>query len=86
MLTAAVKAVSYLAMQTYDIKDMVKQLDFVNIMSYELSGPWSKGVGIHSPLYAGPTDQDEQAKQRNFNAIAQFWLRQGKKFKSKLHL
>lgn len=53
-------------------------------MSYALSGPWSKGVGIHSPLYAGPSEQDERAKQRNFDAIAQFWIKQGKNLKYKL--
>lgn len=48
-------------------------------MSYGLSGAWSKGVGNQSPLYAGPSDEDERAKQRNFDAIAQFWIQQGEK-------
>ena len=84
LLTVAVKATGYSAINTYNISELVKQVDFLNIMSYALSGPWSKGVGIHSPLYAGPLDQDERARQRNFDAIAQFWLGQGMKLKYKL--
>lgn len=62
---------------------MVKQVDFLNVMSYGLNGVWSKGVGLNSPLYDGPSDHSEHAKQRNFNAIAQFWIKQGKNFKTK---
>ena len=79
LLTAAVKAVSYGALSAYNVKELVKQVDFLNIMSYSLNGAWSKGVGTHSPLYAGPSDEDERAKQRNFDAIAKFWIEQGKK-------
>ncbi|KAI8128837.1 putative chitinase 10 [Lucilia cuprina] len=64
LLTAAVKAVEYESEKSYNITEMVKYLDFLNIMSYALNGIWSPGVGINAPLYAGPSDQTERAKQR----------------------
>lgn len=78
LLTAAVKAVGYGADISYNITEMVKYLDFMNIMSYALSGVWSSGVGMNAPLYAGPADLDERAKQRNFDAIAKYWIEKGK--------
>lgn len=46
-------------------------------MSYALNGVWSSGVGMNAPLYAGPTDLTDRAKQRNFNAIVKYWIQQG---------
>ncbi|XP_065368948.1 probable chitinase 10 [Calliphora vicina] len=74
LLTAAVKAVGYGADKSYNITEMVKYLDFMNVMTYALNGVWSPGVGINAPLYAGPSDLTERAKQRNFDAIAKYWI------------
>ncbi|KAM7344037.1 chitinase 8 isoform 1-T2 [Cochliomyia hominivorax] len=77
LLTAALKAVGYGAEKTYNITEMIKYLDFINIMSYALNGIWSTGVGMNAPFYAGLSDISDRAKQRNFDAIAKYWIAKG---------
>ena len=58
---------------------MSKYLDLINVMAYDLHGPWDPVVGINAPLYAGALDNAERARQLNFDAIAKYWIGQGKR-------
>lgn len=60
---------------------MVKYLDFINIMAYDLHGPWESSVGHNAPIYASNSDITERAKQHSFDGLAKYWLAQGNKFK-----
>lgn len=77
ILTAAVGSVKFSADLSYDIPEMMKYLDFVNVMAYDLHGPWDQVVGINAPLYEGPADTTEISKQLNFDAIVKYWLNKG---------
>ncbi|XP_073845180.1 chitinase 8 [Musca autumnalis] len=77
LLTAAVGSIKASAEISYDIPEMMKYLDFVNVMAYDLHGPWDPVVGINAPLYPGPRDTTELAKQLNVDAIVKYWLSQG---------
>uniref|UniRef100_T1P9P3 chitinase n=1 Tax=Musca domestica TaxID=7370 RepID=T1P9P3_MUSDO len=77
LLTAAVGSVKSSADISYDIPEMMKYLDFVNVMAYDLHGPWESVVGINAPLYAGPQDTTDHSKQMNVDAIVKYWLSKG---------
>ncbi|XP_013106880.1 chitinase-3-like protein 1 [Stomoxys calcitrans] len=77
ILTAAVGSVEFSANLSYDIPEMMKYLDFVNVMAYDLHGPWDSVVGINAPLYSGRLDTSKRAKMLNFDAIVKYWLNQG---------
>lgn len=53
LLTAAVAAVEPSASLSYDIPAISKYLDFINVMTYDLYGPWDKTTGLNAPLYSG---------------------------------
>ena len=51
LLTAAVPA-SFEAIEAgYDVPEISKYLDFINVMTYDFHGQWEKEVGHNSPLY-----------------------------------
>ena len=48
-----------------DLSDR-RQLDFINLMAYDLHGPWERVTGHHSGLYA---HSDESGPQRFLNTV-----------------
>merc|ERR1711959_350357 len=57
LLTAAVGVGPKTATDAYDVVALDKNLDFINLMTYDMYGGWSKTTGIHSQLHAGPGDE-----------------------------
>ena len=43
-----------------------RELDFINLMAYDLHGSWEDFLGHNSPLYAR---SDESAEQKKFNQV-----------------
>jgi chitinase len=41
---------------SYDLEALAQILDFFNVMTYDLHGPWSKHAGHNSPLFPNPAD------------------------------
>ena len=77
LLTAAVAATETSARISYDIPRVVAQLDFVNLMTYDMHGPWNSFTGIHAPMYAGNRAITEFDRQLSVEAAVQFWLNMG---------
>ncbi|XP_055374481.1 chitinase-3-like protein 1 [Condylostylus longicornis] len=77
LLTTAVAAAKFSASQSYDIPNMSKYFDLINIMAYDLHGTWDTTIGINAPLYAGPADITETQKQLNVDSCVRYWLEQG---------
>ncbi|KAF7667447.1 hypothetical protein LDENG_00060360 [Lucifuga dentata] len=56
LLTAAVAAGKGTIDNGYQIAEVSKSLDFLNIMSYDLHGAWDQFTGHNSPLYSSSFD------------------------------
>lgn len=61
LLSAAVAIGQWSAEQSYDIVEISKYLDFINLMAYDMHGSWETKTGIHAPLYAATWENDKNA-------------------------
>lgn len=76
LLTAAVPA-SFEAIEAgYDVPEISKYLDFINVMTYDFHGQWEKEVGHNSPLYPLNSATGFQ-KRLTVDFSAKEWVRQG---------
>ncbi|KAH3863080.1 chitotriosidase-1-like isoform X2 [Dreissena polymorpha] len=76
LLTAAVGAGKATIDPAYDIPEMARLLDFINLMSYDLHGAWETFTGHNAPLYARADESGEQA-QLNLDWAARYWVQKG---------
>ncbi|PVD37546.1 hypothetical protein C0Q70_00140 [Pomacea canaliculata] len=76
LLSAAVAAGKDNVDTAYDVPAVSKQVDFINLMTYDLHGSWETFTGHNSPLYARG---DETGAQRNLNVdwAARYWVQKG---------
>lgn len=65
ILTAAVAAAEFSMSKSYNIPEISKYLDFINVMTYDLHGAWDKAVGHNTPLYPSSKDVTDLQKQLN---------------------
>uniref|UniRef100_A0A9J7XMN6 Acidic mammalian chitinase n=1 Tax=Cyprinus carpio carpio TaxID=630221 RepID=A0A9J7XMN6_CYPCA len=59
MLTAAVSAGKGTIDDGYEIAEVAKYLDFINVMTYDFHGTWERFTGHNSPLYQGSKDEGD---------------------------
>uniref|UniRef100_A0A672ST40 chitinase n=1 Tax=Sinocyclocheilus grahami TaxID=75366 RepID=A0A672ST40_SINGR len=59
MLTAAVSAGKGTIDDGYEIAEVAKYLDFINVMTYDFHGTWERFTGHNSPLYQGSNDEGD---------------------------
>ncbi|XP_070704708.1 acidic mammalian chitinase-like isoform X3 [Pempheris klunzingeri] len=59
MLTAAVSAGKGTIDAGYEIAEIAKHLDFINVMTYDFHGTWERFTGHNSPLYRGAHDSGD---------------------------
>ncbi|XP_051532194.1 acidic mammalian chitinase-like [Myxocyprinus asiaticus] len=59
MLTAAVAAGKGTIDAGYEIAEIAKYLNFINIMTYDFHGTWERFTGHNSPLYQGSKDEGD---------------------------
>ncbi|CAO1336600.1 unnamed protein product [Diamesa serratosioi] len=77
LLSIAVASPAESAYLSYDIPNVAANVDFINLMTYDLHGSWDQRTGIHAALYAHPTEVSSYQRQLNVDACVQYWLRQG---------
>ncbi|CAD6997733.1 unnamed protein product [Ceratitis capitata] len=77
LLTAAVGASPATASISYNITEISKYLDIINVMAYDIHGAWDPATGINAPFYASKNDITEGSRQLNLDAIIKYWLAQG---------
>merc|ERR1711976_516374 len=76
LLTAVVPAGKDTIDAGYEVAKVSKELDFINLMSYDLNGHWNNVTGHNSPLFA---TSDETGKQAYLNQewAANYWIELG---------
>lgn len=67
ILSAAVAAAESSASQSYDIQEMCKYLDFINLMTYDLKGSWDSKTGMNAELKPG---NDEFGNDCKLNVVS----------------
>ena len=58
----------------YDVPNVAKSLDFINLMAYDFHGKWESQAGHNAPLYA-PSSDSQGRKQLSVSFAAQMWTR-----------
>lgn len=76
LLTAAVGVGKSTVDAAYDIPGMSKNLDFINLMTYDLHGGWDGETGHQSPLVSGEGWSNLDYPASSSWAV-QYWLDQG---------
>lgn len=76
MLTIAVGAGKQVIDSAYDVPEISRFVDFINIMSYDYHGSWENTTAHSSPLFAGRNEKDNE---RYFNTAwsAIYWVKKG---------
>ncbi|XP_031133173.1 acidic mammalian chitinase-like isoform X3 [Sander lucioperca] len=76
MLTAAVSAGKGTIDAGYEISEIAKHLDFINVMTYDFHGAWERSTGHNSPLYRGSHDSGDLI-YFNTEYAMKYWRDQG---------
>lgn len=76
LLTAAVPASFEAIAAGYDVPEIAKYLDFINVMTYDFHGQWERQVGHNSPLYPLESATAYQ-KKLTVDYSAREWVKQG---------
>ncbi|XP_064646402.1 chitotriosidase-1-like [Lineus longissimus] len=73
LLSAAVGVGKTTADTAYNIPEISKSLDFINLMAYDLHGAWEKFTGHHAALFPR---KDEKGTHRYLNLawVIDYWL------------
>ncbi|KAH9497248.1 putative chitinase 2 [Dermatophagoides farinae] len=75
ILSSAVAAGKHFMDPAYDVPQMSKYLDIINVMCYDYHGSWETRTGHHAPLYGRPNNPDDF--QLNVNFSINYWLAKG---------
>lgn len=76
LLTAAVPAGKGHIDNGYDVTTLALNLDFINLMTYDLHGAWDKVTGENSPLFPSSKDAGD-GRQLNMKWAAEYWVSLG---------
>ncbi|CAN9512140.1 unnamed protein product [Ophioblennius macclurei] len=76
MLTAAVSAGKGTIDAGYEIAEIAKHLNFINVMTYDFHGAWERSTGHNSPLYRGSQDKGDLI-YFNTDYAMKYWRDQG---------
>jgi chitinase len=58
--------------KAWDVDELQRHVDFLNVMAYDFHGPWSGHAGHNAPLHAAPDDEDGEAA--SVEGAATYWL------------
>jgi len=75
LLTSALPAGEW-ALKNIDLAKASTHLDFINLMSYDFSGPWTNACGHHAQLFT-PTNPHNDAARTSCNSAVTYLLFKG---------
>lgn len=70
LLTAAVPPSNHLG-KWFDVGAVASRVDWLNVMCYDMSGPWERTAGHHAPLL--PSPKDEERGWRSVQSAMDYW-------------
>ncbi|XP_029994665.1 acidic mammalian chitinase-like [Sphaeramia orbicularis] len=76
MVSAAVAAGKGTIDAGYEIAEIAKYLDFINVMTYDFHGTWERVTGHHSPLYKASHETGDQV-YLNTDFAMRYWRDKG---------
>nr|QOQ34523.1 chitinase [Bostrychus sinensis] len=76
LLSAAVSAGKATINAGYEVAEIAKYLDFINVMTYDFHGSWETLTGHNSPLYKGSHDTGDNVYLNTDFAVT-YWQVQG---------
>ncbi|CAL4073812.1 unnamed protein product, partial [Meganyctiphanes norvegica] len=76
LLSSAVGAGSDKIDTGYDVPELAKNLDFINLMVYDLHGSWNSETGHHTALRPTPEEKGNQ-RQLNLEWVVSRWVQLG---------
>lgn len=76
LLSAAVGVGQNRVDNSYEVKEIVKYVDFLNVMTYDFHGPWNQITGFKSPLFSRTSNVRFNSKLSQKWAI-DYWISQG---------
>ncbi|KAI0227434.1 Acidic mammalian chitinase [Lamellibrachia satsuma] len=76
LIVVSVAAEKKVINRAYDVDQIVKYVDWINLMAYDLHGGWEKKTGLNAPLKAR---RSEVLSDRQFNVAwaARYWIQIG---------
>ncbi|XP_063537837.1 acidic mammalian chitinase-like [Cydia strobilella] len=75
LLTSAVAVTQYHIDLSYDVPELNKYLDFINLMTYDYHGTWEERTGVNAPLF--PQETDDPNLNLNVNHSVHVWINNG---------
>ncbi|KAL8597655.1 hypothetical protein ACOMHN_031590 [Nucella lapillus] len=76
LLTMAVAAGKETIDKGYEVAELSREVDFINLMTYDLHGSWEKQTGHSSPLY-GRSGESQEESVLNVDFAASYWVQKG---------
>uniref|UniRef100_A0A672J9N9 Acidic mammalian chitinase n=1 Tax=Salarias fasciatus TaxID=181472 RepID=A0A672J9N9_SALFA len=76
LISAAVAAGKGTIDAGYEVAEIAKFLDFINVMTYDFHGTWETVTGHHSPLYKGSQDTGDHV-YLNTDFAMRYWRDKG---------
>merc|ERR1711881_763990 len=65
------------ATESYNIPEMNKYLDLINLMTYDMHGHWESKINFNSPLYASAEDEKLWKYPVSCQWVVDYWISQG---------
>ncbi|KAI3387139.1 hypothetical protein SNEBB_003652 [Seison nebaliae] len=75
-ISAAVSGDVVVATQAYEVKEISKYLDHLNLMAFDFRGPWNNRTGLHTQLYRRQNDDLLEAT-KNVDWAVRHWIMAG---------
>ncbi|CAJ1084724.1 chitinase-3-like protein 1 [Xyrichtys novacula] len=60
----------------YEVEEIAKSLDFINVLTFDFHGPWESTTGHHSPLFQGSQDTGDKIHSNTDSAL-KYWQAKG---------
>ncbi|XP_034550755.1 chitinase-3-like protein 1 [Notolabrus celidotus] len=76
ILSASVSAERSTIDASYEVEQISMQLDFINVLTFDLHGPWEEVTGHHSPLFPGSEETGDNM-YLNADSALNYWIDQG---------